>query len=89
MALAELRRRSLGGQAYLTAIKVSFLSELQGKAWAWCGVAQQQQANKVVMGAAVGVIYVYHVTPPVPTPFAVFEGVAGSYTPRGKIAQLS
>jgi len=58
-------------------------------AWAWGGVAQEQQANKVVMGAAVGVIYVGDVTPPSPTPFAVFEGVAGSYTPRGKIAELS
>ncbi len=41
------------------------------------------------MGADVGVIYVYLVTTPVPTPFAVVGGVAGSYTPRGKVAQVS
>ncbi len=46
-------------------------------------------SNRQITPTAVGVIYLGDVTPPNPTPFAVFEGVAGSYTPRGKIAQLS
>jgi len=41
------------------------------------------------MGAAVGVIYLGSVTRPKTTQPPGFEGVAGSYTPWGKIAQLS